>query len=142
MKFANARPSIIASACVAAVRQMHGIFPVWTPYLIKLTACTTDIISPFVEAILAIYRLHCKNERLQYLQTPNTPIINATSNSPNILCDSPDSGIISGNDKSMKSDTEDDIDDCENVPQDTDEEDDESYNCLEYPLLPKRRRLF
>ncbi|XP_037813270.1 cyclin-J [Lucilia sericata] len=157
LKFANARPSIIASACIAAVRQMHGIFPIWTPYLVKLTHCTADIISPFVEAILAIYRIHYNNERLQSLQaTPNTPISTQGHNTT-ILCDSPDSGIVSGNDtKSMRSDTDNDEDDCvvslnmetnlqdisSPLPDESDEEEDEAYHCLEYPTLAKRRRIF
>ncbi|KAM7358371.1 cyclin J [Cochliomyia hominivorax] len=166
LKFANARPSIIASACIAAVRQMHGIFPIWTPYLIKLTYCTADIISPFVEAILALYRIHYNNERLKSLQaTPNTPLSTAAGHSV-ILCDSPDSGIVSGNDtKSMRSDT-DNEDDCimglnidvnnngnkrcvvvgddndDDDEDDSDDEEDEAYHCLEYPTLAKRRRIF
>uniref|UniRef100_A0A1I8M0M7 Cyclin n=1 Tax=Musca domestica TaxID=7370 RepID=A0A1I8M0M7_MUSDO len=143
-KFVNARPSIIASACIAAVRQMNGVFPVWTPYLINLTECTADVISPFVEAILAIYRLQQCNDKLHNTQTPNTPITSVDSLSASILCDSPDSGIVSGNDtKSMKSDTDDDIYNCEGGQvADTDEDEDEPYHCLEYPLLSKRRRLF
>lgn len=154
LKFANARPSIIASACIAAVRQMHGIFPVWTPYLIKLTHCTADIISPFVEAILAIYRIHCNNERLQSLQaTPNTPL--SAAGHVTILCDSPDSGVVSGNDtKSTISDTDYEDDCTANIQannnicstrddsDEEDEEEDEAYSCLEYPTLAKRRRIF
>lgn len=141
---------------------MHGVFPIWTPYLIKLTNCTADIISPFVEAILAIYRIHCNNERQQFLQqTPNTPI--STNSHATILCDSPDSGIVSGIDtKSLKSDTdideEDDDEDDDvkaelnvenvkrrnNMPEQEEDsaEEDEPYSCIEYPLLPKRRRIF
>ena len=141
---------------------MHGVFPIWTPYLIKLTNCTADIISPFVEAILAIYRIHCNNERQQFLQqTPNTPI--STNSHAAILCDSPDSGIVSGIDtKSLKSDTdideEDDDEDDDvkaelnvenvkrrnNMPEQEEDsaEEDEPYSCIEYPLLPKRRRIF
>ncbi|XP_065359503.1 cyclin-J [Calliphora vicina] len=154
LKFANARPSIIASACIAAVRQMHGIFPIWTPYLIKLTHCTADIISPFVEAILAIYRIQCNTERLQSLQaTPNTPL-STQGHATTILCDSPDSGVVSVNDtKSMRSDTDnedacvvslnmDNNNEISSVQDDSDEEEDEAYHCLEYPTLAKRRRLF
>lgn len=162
IKFSNSRPSIIASACIAAVRQIHGIFPIWTPYLIKLTNCTTDIISPFVETILSIYRIHCNNERQRCLgQIPNTPI--STNGHITILCDSPDSGIVSGIDtKSMKSDSdiyeEDDDNDndanakskieslksCNNVSKDGEDLDkaNESNYCIEYQLLPKRRRIF
>ncbi|XP_061398432.1 cyclin-J [Musca vetustissima] len=142
-KFVNARPSIIASACIAAVRQINGVFPIWTPYLINLTECTDDIISPFVEAILAIYRLQQCNEKLQVVQTPNTPIANNCSGAANIICDSPDSGIVSCNDtKSMKSDSDDDIDNCEAQDNaDTDDDEDEPYHCLEYPLLSKRRKI-
>ncbi|XP_023296741.2 uncharacterized protein LOC111679399 [Lucilia cuprina] len=158
LKFANARPSIIASACIAAVRQMHGIFPIWTPYLVKLTHCTADIISPFVEAILAIYRIHYNNEHLQSLQaTPNTPNTSTQVHNTAILCDSPDSGIVSGNDtKSTRSDTDNDEDDCvvslnmeanlqaisSTLPDESDEEEDEAYHCLEYPTLAKRKRIF
>lgn len=123
---------------------MNGIFPIWTPYLIKLTACTADVISPFVEAILTIYRIHCNNERLQCLQTPNTPV---ASGSHTILCDSPDSGIVLANDtKSTKSDTDNEDeaeDDDNNINEDDDsEEEDEPYHCFEYPIMPKRRRIF
>ncbi|XP_075162122.1 cyclin J isoform X2 [Haematobia irritans] len=140
LKFANARPSIIAASCLAASRQMHGIFPTWTPFLIELTTYTSDIISPFVEAILAIYRVHCKNEYLQDLQTPSTPIINGSSNLVNIVCDSPDSGIISESDKkSTRSDTDDDDTNSEIYP---DAENETPNYYSEYPLQPKRRRLF
>ncbi|XP_073838811.1 cyclin J [Musca autumnalis] len=143
-KFVNARPSIIASACIAAVRQMFGIFPIWTPYLVNLTECTGDVISPFVEAILAIYRLQQNNDKNQNMQTPNTPITAGCTINSDLLCDSPDSGIVSSNDtKSMKSDTEDDIDNCDNGHGvDTEDDEDEPYHCLEYPLLPKRKRFF
>lgn len=61
-----------------------------------------------------------------------------------ILCDSPDSGIVLDNDtKSTISDDE-EVDDTYDMVNDktgdTDEED-EPYNCLDYPL-PKRRRIF
>uniref|UniRef100_A0A1I8PF97 Cyclin-like domain-containing protein n=1 Tax=Stomoxys calcitrans TaxID=35570 RepID=A0A1I8PF97_STOCA len=143
LKFTNDRPSIIAASCIAAARQLHGIFPIWSPYLIKLTSYTADIISPLVENILAIYRLHCKSENLQYCQAPTTPVNNGTSTYVNVLCGSSDSGHISESDiKSMKSDMEDDIDNCDKDLAITDTEDDPPFHCLEYSLLPKRRRLF
>lgn len=131
-----------------------------------MTHCTADIISPFVEAILAIYRIHYNNERLKSLQaTPNTPI-NTTTGHSLILCDSPDSGIVSCTDtKSMRSDTDNEEDCCvvgismdinnnmhncihqddeeeDSEDDDDDEEEDEPYHCLEYPKMAKRRRLF
>uniref|UniRef100_A0A1A9WCR6 Cyclin C-terminal domain-containing protein n=1 Tax=Glossina brevipalpis TaxID=37001 RepID=A0A1A9WCR6_9MUSC len=160
LKFANIKSSIVASACIAAVRKMHGISPIWTTELEDLTKYGSDTISPFVDALLAVYRLQFEEEHslIPYSFAAASTSFTSTSK----LCDSPDSGVALAND--LKSDTDNEHDyesdgddsygeaDNEGVEgehnegdkgkeRNEDDEEEEPYYCLEYPLMSKRRRL-
>uniref|UniRef100_A0A1A9WT47 Cyclin-like domain-containing protein n=1 Tax=Glossina brevipalpis TaxID=37001 RepID=A0A1A9WT47_9MUSC len=160
LKFANIKPSIIASACIAAVRKMHSISPIWTTHLKDLTKYDSDTVQPFVDAILAVYRLQFKEEHssIPYSFAAAAP---AASTSFNAINDSLDSGVGLTND--LKSDTDNEHDDYQSDGDDSygeaDNEnieggehnesdkrkernaDDENEETLEYPLMSKRRRL-
>lgn len=75
--------------------------------------------------------------------SPNTSLSNAGQ--VNVLCDSPDSGVVSGNDTKSTISNSDNEDDCviatvNSLPVDSDHEEEEA--CLEYPKRAKRRRIF
>ncbi|KAL7726413.1 hypothetical protein ACLKA6_004553 [Drosophila palustris] len=48
----NAPPSLLAAACIAAVRQVSGVPKVWTPYLTELTSYTQHMVEPYVDIII------------------------------------------------------------------------------------------
>ena len=112
----------------------------------SLTLCTQEIINPFIEAMIALFKVHLTKERLASM--PQTPVSSAPSSS--VLCDSPDSGIISSSDiKSDSYSSTDDETEYMNLIEEVDDEDDETEEdaeedeniCLEYPLSTKRRRV-
>ncbi|XP_067643535.1 cyclin-J isoform X2 [Eurosta solidaginis] len=163
IKFGNVRPSIIAASCVAAVRHLSFITPTWTPYLVKITECTQNIVEVLKEAIIALHNLHLsKAEAMLYAASKLT-------NAGSTLCDSPESGFVSVCDtKSECSDDEDDdevsdydtmdclrpkcaqillgkrrhTETCNENDSEDDEEQEHNTSCPsnEYPLLGKRRR--
>ncbi|KAI8038964.1 cyclin-J [Drosophila gunungcola] len=49
-RFANEPPSLLAAACIAAVRQVSGVKR-WSGYLIGLTAYTEAQVEPFIDVI-------------------------------------------------------------------------------------------
>ncbi|KAL7734676.1 hypothetical protein ACLKA6_010973 [Drosophila palustris] len=51
-RFSNAPPSLLAAACIAAVRQVSGVPKVWTPYLTELTSYTQHMVEPYVDIII------------------------------------------------------------------------------------------
>ncbi|XP_017479852.1 PREDICTED: cyclin-J isoform X2 [Rhagoletis zephyria] len=154
IKFVNARPSIIAASCIAAVRHLSFVTPLWTPYLVSVTECTQDMIEPCMEAIIALHNLHIS--KVQAMLYAAAKLSNAGAT----LCDSPESGFVSISDmKSESSENESDLGECK-FPQTectvvlgkrsrsaafSDESDDgqENTSCLSpnFPLLGKRRRM-
>ncbi|KAH8380462.1 hypothetical protein KR009_010810, partial [Drosophila setifemur] len=66
-RFGNELPSLLAAACIAAVRQVSGVKR-WTQYLIDLTSYTEAFVEPFIDVIVLYhyYQINCKE-----------PIVNA-----------------------------------------------------------------
>ncbi|CAD7003110.1 cyclin-J [Ceratitis capitata] len=102
VKFANARPSVVAASCIAAVRHLSFVRPTWTPYLEKITEYSSEVVTPYMEAIIALHNLH-----LSKIQAMLYAAAKFSTNEGN-LCDSPESGFVSVCDtKSELSDEED-----------------------------------
>ncbi|KAL9910855.1 cyclin J [Glossina fuscipes fuscipes] len=153
LRFANVKPSVLASAGIAAVRKMHGVFPVWTMHLEDLTTYKYDTISSLVDAVIAVLHLQFENECLQIPYSLTTAFMS--------FGQSPHSAIALASD--LKSDTDNEHDyvngndsdeeegeeiesNKEERSEDAKEEDENgaekiSDHCLEYLLTPKRRRL-
>ncbi|XP_039965274.1 cyclin-J [Bactrocera tryoni] len=105
IKFVNARPSIVAASCIAAVRHLSFIRPTWTPYLVQITECPVEEITPCMTAIIAIYNLHISKVQAMCYAAAKL------SNNGGAICDSPESGFVSICDtKSESSDNESNID--------------------------------
>lgn len=105
MKFMNARPSIVAASCIAAVRHISFIRPTWTPYLVKITECPVEVITPCMNAIIALYNLHISKVQAMFYAAAKLSTNGGT------VCDSPESGFVSVCDtKSESSENESNID--------------------------------
>ncbi|EDW79508.1 uncharacterized protein Dwil_GK20516 [Drosophila willistoni] len=65
-RFGNEPPSLLAAACIAAVRQYSCLPQRWTPQLTELTSHSERIIEPYVD-ILTLYHYYSKSsaERLK-----------------------------------------------------------------------------
>ncbi|KAH8307268.1 hypothetical protein KR044_008694, partial [Drosophila immigrans] len=58
-KFSNDSPSLLAAACIAAVRQVSGLPQVWTPHLTTLTSYTEHMVEPYVKIIKLYHFYNC-----------------------------------------------------------------------------------
>ena len=67
IKFANISPSLRAAACVALVRLIFKIEPIWSPYLEQLTHYSHAQIAPIISCM---YELYLIKRKIQHL--PNT----------------------------------------------------------------------
>ncbi|SPP87232.1 cyclin-J [Drosophila guanche] len=86
--FANVRPSLLAAACIAAVRRLSGL-QLWSQYLTKLTSYTQEEVEPLVANIREYYHWY------QGLNT-STSYVNmgpSSADSINPNWSTPDSGI-------------------------------------------------
>ncbi|XP_034110721.1 cyclin-J [Drosophila albomicans] len=57
-KLSNDQPSLLAAACIAAVRQVSGLPKVWTPFLTTLTSYTENMVEPYVKIITLYHFYH------------------------------------------------------------------------------------
>ncbi|XP_053955399.1 cyclin-J [Anastrepha ludens] len=121
IKFVNARPSIIAASCIAAVRYFSFITPTWTSYLVKITECTQDMVEPCMEAIITLHNLQLS--KVQAMLYAATKLSNAGAT----LCDSPESGFVSICDTKSES------------SEDESEHDEGEYSCSACPVLLGKR---
>uniref|UniRef100_A0A1B0AE07 Cyclin-like domain-containing protein n=1 Tax=Glossina pallidipes TaxID=7398 RepID=A0A1B0AE07_GLOPL len=128
LKFANVKPSIIASAGIAAIRKMHGVLPVWTMHLEGLTTYNYDAISPFVDAVMVVPALQFEKE---YLQIPYSLMS---------FGQGPYSAIALASD--LKSDTGNEEEGNDSNKEECSEDDKgKEEDEIEYPLMAKRRKL-
>ncbi|XP_017071482.1 cyclin-J [Drosophila eugracilis] len=80
-RFSNDAPSLLAAACIAAVRQVHGVKR-WSSYLTELTSYTEANVEPYMDVLTDFH----------YFQTIQT-VWNGTNGQNNQNLSSPDSGF-------------------------------------------------
>ncbi|XP_016971833.2 cyclin-J [Drosophila rhopaloa] len=76
-RFADERPSLLAAACIAAVRQVSGVKR-WSTYLIGLTSYTEAHVEPFIDAIAGYHSYQtiqpiCEISPVQINQNVSSP---------------------------------------------------------------------